>query len=120
MTPWPFCRKNACKPTPAPEIREPGKPPELRLRNVSKEPRGGSGGHVPLTMHAAGVTTLPGRAQTDQGLQSKNHARKQACERTLSPTEAPPLSHLQIGGLVVEFPSDVDVGSTGAHGPAPN
>lgn len=29
-----------------------------------------------------------------------------------------PCAHLQIGGLVVEFPSDVDVGSPGSHGPA--
>ena len=27
-------------------------------------------------------------------------------------------SHLQIGGLVVEFPSDVDIGGPGSHGPA--
>lgn len=31
-----------------------------------------------------------------------------------------PCAHLQIGGLIVEFPSDVDVGSPGAHGPASN
>lgn len=29
-----------------------------------------------------------------------------------------PCAHLQIGGLIVELPSDVDVGSPGAHGPA--
>lgn len=29
-----------------------------------------------------------------------------------------PCAHLQIGGLIVEFPSDVDIGSPGAHGPA--
>lgn len=32
----------------------------------------------------------------------------------------PSPAHLQIGGLIVEFPTDVDVGSTGTHGPAPH